>query len=229
MQSSPSIGFRIHLNTPRPPDNVLAGFQGVPSGLVCDAMDRYWAMDYRIKPLDPTSKLCGAALTVRTRPGDNLMVWKALEVARPGDVLVIATQFHTATSTFGELVALAAVQRGLAGIVCDGACRDASGIRATGLATFVMGFIPSSPGKDGPGEIGGLVNCGGIPVHAGDILVGDEDGVAVVPLADSANLLERLTILRTKEQALRDKILAGQVVPEWVDSVLNDKGCEVIS
>ena len=228
MQATTPIGFRIHLNTPRPPEWVLAGFQGVPSGLVCDAMDRFWAMDYRIKPLDPSSKLCGAALTVRSRPGDNLMVWKALDVAHPGDVLVIATQSHTASSTFGELVALAAVQRGLAGIVCDGLCRDVSGIRATGLATFVSGCIPSSPGKDGPGEIGGPLSCGGVSVHPGDIVVGDEDGVVVVPLADSANVPDRLASLREKEQAVRDRILAGQVAHEWLDALLQEKGCEVI-
>jgi regulator of RNase E activity RraA len=120
-------------------------------------MDRLGAMDHQIKPLTPGWHLSGPALTVRTRPGDNLMVWKALDVAQPGDVLVIATYGYATTSTLGELVVMTAKALGLAGIVCDGMCRDTGGIRATGLPTFVAGSVPSSPGKDGPGEIGGPV------------------------------------------------------------------------
>jgi regulator of RNase E activity RraA len=83
-----TIGFRTFVNTPRPSEDLIAPFRDAPAGNVCDAMDRLGAMDYRLKPLDPASRLCGPALTVRTRPGDNLMVWKAVDVARPGDVLV---------------------------------------------------------------------------------------------------------------------------------------------
>ena len=135
MAAVPSIPSRIFINTRRPDESLIAPFRTAPAGNVCDAMDRMGAMDYRIKPLDPNSRLCGPALTVRTRPGDNLMVWKAIDVARPGDVLVISTYEYTAASTFGENVAKAAALKGLAGIVCDGVCRDASGIRATGLPT----------------------------------------------------------------------------------------------
>ncbi len=147
MPQNHTVGFRIYLHTSRPAEDVLASFRGVPSGNVCDAMDRLAAMDHRIKPLSPDAQLCGPALTVRTRPGDNLMVWKALDVARPGDVLVIGTYEYPTTSTFGELVVLAAKAKGLAGIVCDGMCRDASGIRATGLPVFAAGTRPFQPGQ----------------------------------------------------------------------------------
>jgi regulator of RNase E activity RraA len=223
-----TIGFRIYLNTARPARGLVASFQGVATGNVCDAMDRMGAMEYHIKPLAPQSVMAGPALTVRTRPGDNLMVWKAIDVAQPGDVLVIATYEYTTASTFGERVVAAAKAKGLAGIVCDGMCRDASGIRATGLPTFVTGSVPSSPGKDGPGEIGGAVACGGVVVHSGDLVVGDEDGVVVVALADAPAVVERLQAIFEKEAHMVADLAAGRLVPEWVDAALAAKGCEII-
>jgi len=228
MHQPHTIAFRIYLHTPRPAEDVLVRFRDVPSGNVCDAMDRLGAMDHRIKPLSPDVHLCGPAVTVRTRPGDNLMVWKALDIARPGDVLVIGTYEYPTTSTFGELVVLAAQAKGLAGIVCDGMCRDAGGIRATRLPVFTAGLVPSSPGKDGPGEIGAAIVCGGVVVQSGDIVVGDEDGVVVVPLADAAEVAARLPAIRQKEEKMLASIRSGQLIPDWVDAALASKGCETI-
>lgn len=228
MAGTPLTGFRIHPSAPRPAEALLAAFRNVPTGQVCDAMDRLGALDWRIKPLAPESSMCGPALTVRTRPGDNLMVWKAVDVAQPGDVLVIATYGHTVTSTFGEFVVKAARAKGLAGIVCDGVCRDLSGIRATGLPTFVLGASPAAPGKDGPGEIGGRVSCGGVVVEPGDIIVGDEDGVVVVPLADAQAIAAALVAVRGKEASMQANQAAGRLIPEWVDQRLTELGCEFL-
>ena len=228
MAASATIGFRVYVDTPRPPAELVAAFRGAPTGNVCDAMDRLGAMQPHIKPLSPELHLCGPALTVRTKPGDNLMVWKALDVAQPGDVLVIATYGHSTVSTFGEFVVMAARAKGLAGIVCDGLCRDQSGIRATGVPTFVAGSAPSSPGKDGPGEIGAAVTCGGVVVQSGDIVVGDEDGVVIVPLSDAAAVSQALEVVREKEARMLAAIKAGQVIPAWVDEVLAAKGCQII-
>jgi regulator of RNase E activity RraA len=229
MAASSVIGFRVVVETPRPSADSIAPFRDAPAGNVCDAMDRLGAMDYRIKPLDPTSRLCGPALTVRTRPGDNLLVWKAIDVAQPGDVLVIGTSGFTTTSTFGENVVKAAKAKGIAGIVCDGMCRDASGIRATGLPAFALGCVPSSPSKDGPGEIGGPISCGGVPVQPGDLIVGDEDGVVVVPLGDLASVGARLAAIEAKEAKMQSDLDKGVLVPSWVDEVLAEKGCEPVS
>jgi regulator of RNase E activity RraA len=228
MPGTSVTGFRIHQSTPRPGEALLHAFRNTPTGQVCDAMDRLGALDWRIKPLSPESALCGPALTVRTRPGDNLMVWKAVDVAQPGDVLVIATYGHTVTSTFGEFVVKAARAKGVAGIVCDGMCRDLSGIRAAGLPTFVLGASPAAPGKDGPGEIGGRVSCGGVVVEAGDIVVGDEDGVVVVPLADGRAVALALDAVRQKEASMQANLDAGRLIPEWVDKRLADLGCELL-
>jgi 4-hydroxy-4-methyl-2-oxoglutarate aldolase len=224
----PSIASRIFVGTLRPPAELIAPFRGTPAGNVCDAMDRLGAMDYRIKPLAPSLHLCGPALTVRTRPGDNLLVWKAVDIAQPGDVLVIATYEHSTVSTFGENVVKAAKTKGIAGIVCDGLCRDISGIRATGLPTFAIGSVPSSPGKDGPGEIGGAVSCGGIAVHSGDLIVGDEDGIVVVPYGDLATVGARLAAIAAKEARMEADLAAGMILPSWVDTVLEERGCEVV-
>jgi regulator of RNase E activity RraA len=229
MQTPPTVGFRIVLNTPRPPEQLIAPFRDAPSGNVCDAMDRFGAMHYLIKPLDSAMRLCGPALTVRARPGDNLMVWKAVDVAQAGDVLVIATYGFTTTSTFGENIVKAARTKGVAGIVCDGLCRDATGIRETGVPTFVLGAVPSSPGKDGPGEIGGPVSCGAVAVQSGDLIVGDEDGIVVVPLADMATVGKRLEAIAAKEARMAADLAAGMTVPGWVDEVLAEKGCETVN
>ena len=228
MAGPSTVGFRIVVNTPRPPEELVAPFRDAPAGNVCDAMDRLGAMDYRIKPLDPASRLCGPALTVRARPGDNLMVWKAVDVAQPGDVLVVATYGFTTTSTFGENLVKAARNKGLAGIVCDGTCRDVTGIRETGVPSFVLGAVASSPGKDGPGEIGGPVSCGGVAVQPGDLVVGDEDGVVVVPMADLAAVGEHLAAIAAKEAKSAADLAAGMTLPGWVDAILAEKGCVTI-
>lgn len=225
---TPMIGFRVYSNTPRPPTELTGAFRDVPTGHVCDAMDRLGALQPHIRPLRPDLHLCGPALTVRTRPGDNLMVWKAIDVAQPGDVLVIATYGHSTVSTFGEFVVMAAKAKGVAGIVCDGLCRDQGGIRALDIPVYTAGSAPSSPGKDGPGEIGAAVTCGGVVVQPGDVIVGDEDGVVVVPLADAEAVCAMLTKIREKEAGMLAAIQRGQIVPAWVDEVLTAKGCQLI-
>jgi regulator of RNase E activity RraA len=141
---------------------------------------------------------------------------------------VIATYEFSTTASVGELTVLAAKAKGLAGIVCDGMCRDISGIRATGLPVFVAGAVPSSPGRDGFGEIGGEVSCGGAVVNPGDVIVGDEDGVVVVPLHDAAAVVDKLASIQANEAANLARIRSGKLVPEWVDEVLASKGCEFI-
>jgi regulator of RNase E activity RraA len=131
-------------------------------------------------------------------------------------------------STFGEFVAMAAKAKGIAGIVCDGLCRDQGGIRALDLPVYTAGSAPSSPGKDGPGEIGAAITCGGVVVHSGDVVVGDEDGVVVVPLADAEAVRAALEQVRQKEARMLAAVQAGQLVPAWVDEVLAAKGCQII-
>jgi regulator of RNase E activity RraA len=220
--------LRVFRNYQRPAPERIAPFADAPTGNVCDAMDRFGALDYHIKPLDPASRLCGAALTIRTRPGDNLAIYQALEESQPGDVLVIQTYDHTVGSTIGDLVVNNAKRRGLAGIVCDGLVRDASGIRALGLPVFARGLSPSSPFKDGPAEINGAIACGGVAVHPGDVIVGDEDGVVVVPQNDLVVVAERLQEVFAKEAKMLAAIEAGQLTNPAMLARLAEVGVEFV-
>lgn len=220
--------IRVFRNINRPARELVAPFVNAPTGNVCDAMDRFGAMDYQIKPLDPASRMCGPALTIRTRPGDNLAIYQALEIAEAGDVLVIQTYDHTAGSVIGDLVVNNARRRGLAGIVTDGLVRDASGIRATGLPVFARGLSPSSPFKDGGAEIGGAISCGGVAVHSGDLIVGDEDGVVVAPRRDLAATAERLKAVFEKEAKMLAAIEAGQLANEAMLKRLAEVGVEFV-
>lgn len=220
--------IRVFCNIFRPAQELVAQFADAPTGNICDAMDRFGAMDYRIKPIDPASRMCGTAVTIRTRPGDNLAIYQALELAGAGDVLVIQTYDHTVGSTIGDLVVNNAKRRGLAGIVCDGLVRDASGIRATGLPVFARGLSPSSPFKDGGAEINGAISCGGVTVHPGDVIVGDEDGVVVVPQVDLEETAERLQAVFVKEAKMLAAIEAGQLTNEAMLKRLDEVGVEFI-
>jgi regulator of RNase E activity RraA len=156
------------------------------------------------------------------------MIWKAIDIAKPGDILVIGTYGFTTTCCMGDMVVMAAKAKGVAGMVSDGLCRDTAGIRATGLPTFVVGSTPSSPGKDGPGEVGGPISCGGVAVNSGDIIVGDEDGVVVVPQADVPAVLERLKQIEEREVRRLADIQAGRLIPASIDETLKARGCEFI-
>ncbi len=226
-ETKPAL-IRVFRNFNRPAPESIAPFVNAPTGNVCDAMDRFGALDYHIKPLDPASRMCGTALTIRTRPGDNLALYQALEIAQPGDVLVIQTYDHTVGSTIGDLVVNNAKRRGLAGIVCDGLVRDASGIRALGLPVFARGLSPSSPFKDGPAEINGTISCGGIAVQPGDCVVDDEDGVVIVPQADLAAVAERLQAVFAKEAKMLAVIEAGQLTNPAMLARLAEVGVEFV-
>ena len=212
----------------RPAPDLVQAFRGWPTGNVCDALGRVGAMDYHIKPLNPDWCFVGTAITVRARPVDNLIIYKALELAQEGDVLVIATGEFTGAAFIGDLVASIARAKGLAAMVTDGVVRDAAGIVKVGLPVFALGVTPNSPFKDGQGEVNLPISCGGVPVHPGDIVVGDGDGVVVVPQDDIPAVLEVLPKIRAKETQIAQDIAAGRLIPSWVEEALAAKGCQII-
>jgi 4-hydroxy-4-methyl-2-oxoglutarate aldolase len=202
-------------------------FEDIPTGNVSDALGRpLLAMSHEIRSLSPGARVAGSALTVWTRGGDNLAPWLAIEVAERGDIIVIATDDHRDSSTIGDLFAVAARNRGVVGIVTDGLCRDAAGIRESGVAVFAAGLMPAAPEKRGPGEIGGEIRCGGVMVRSGDIIVADEDGVVVVPCERIDQVIAGLATVRTKEQRVVTELAAGRTVPAWVDDYANLAGRE---
>jgi regulator of RNase E activity RraA len=217
------MGFRILPAPRRIDDAVVRAFAGLASSNVADAMGRFGFMDPGIQPRSGLP-LCGLAVTVLARPGDNLMVHKALQLAEPGDIVVVNTCGNTTSAVFGELMCRAAVARRLGGIVVDGAIRDIGGITALGLASFSRSVSPGGCDKDGPGEINVPISCGGTVVMPGDVIVGDLDGLAVVPAARAEEVVRRVTELIDRERQRVVEIEAGEIFRRDVDDILRKKG-----
>ena len=196
----------------------------VTTGNVCDAMDRFGAMDYQIKPVDSGMKCVGTAITVKARPCDNLIVYKALEISQPGDVIVIGIYSYTASSTWGDLTSLIGKEKGLAGMVTDGLVRDIFGIKEVGLPVFSRGSIPTSPFKDGPGEVNVPITCGGAFVRPGDIIFGDVDGVVVIPHENVDQVVRRALEIAAEEEKKVKDIKSGHLIPDWVERTVKEKG-----
>ncbi|OGB91461.1 MAG: hypothetical protein A3G35_04525 [candidate division NC10 bacterium RIFCSPLOWO2_12_FULL_66_18] len=222
------IGFRVRTKIERAPKDLLEQFAKYPTGNIVDAMGRFGAMDPGVKPVGPGMKFAGSALTVRIRACDNLVIYKALDLAQPGDVLVIATNNFQGAATWGDLTSLIAKAKGVAGVVTDGMVRDVDGICQVGLPVFARGATPNSPFKDGQGEVNFTVTCGGVTVRPGDILVGDGDGVVVIPREDWDEVRKGAAKVVEKEHQTVANIQAGKLIPDWVAKTLAERGCTFV-
>jgi 4-hydroxy-4-methyl-2-oxoglutarate aldolase len=189
----------------------LAPFRERSTSFVVDAMNGRGALDHRIKPLDLRSRFAGSALTARAGARDNLAAVAALDLVEPRDVLVIATQGFTGTATLGDNMARIAKLRGAVAVVTDGMARDADEIVALGIPCFCQGVTPNSAFPSGPGEVGLPLAMGEVTVAAGDLVIGDRDGVVVVPRADLEAVTARLEQVAAKEAELHARIAAGDI------------------
>jgi RraA family protein len=171
-----------------------------------------------------SGKLVGTALTVKTRPGDNLMVHKALDLAAPGDAIVVDGGGALDHALVGELMTLYARSRGVAGFVIDGAIRDVATFAASDFPCYARGHVHRGPFKEGPGEINVPVAVGGLVIHPGDIVVGDEDGLVAFPQAEAAALLEHARSWAAAEERTKAAIAAKRWDRSWVDETLRAKG-----
>jgi regulator of RNase E activity RraA len=213
----------------RPPREVVAALGELESTCLSDAMNRFGGMEAEIRPADPAMRLAGPAITVRVPPGDNLIVYQAMAVAEPGDVIVIEARGFTSVATWGDLTSMIARGRGLVGMVTDGSIRDLRGIRDAGLPVFARPAItPNGARKNGPGEVNVPVAVGGVPVLPGDIIVGDLNGVVVVPRRDAEVVLETARALMAAEEKKVEAILAGELIPEWLPASLQRLGVEIV-
>jgi regulator of RNase E activity RraA len=222
----PGPGFRMVTEWRRPEPSTVVGLGAFETPAISDLMNRLYAMSPAIKPLsDPALSVVGPALTVKVFPGDNLMVHKALDVAQPGDVIVVDASASSLTAVLGDLVSTKARHRGIAGFVVDGLIRDLPAIRALGdFPVFARGVTPIGPLHRGPGEIGHAISAGGIVVHAGDVIVGDLNGVVVVPHQVADDLLDRLTERRELEASYTSAVARGDFNNSWVDAILDESG-----
>tara|TARA_R110001599_G_scaffold164342_1_gene353774 strand:+ start:2424 stop:2966 length:543 start_codon:yes stop_codon:yes gene_type:complete len=172
--------------------------------------------------------LAGVALTVRTRPGDNLMLHKAIDMAQPGDVIVCDAGGDTTNALMGELMLAYAVKKGVAGFVLNGALRDLDGFRDTNLPTFAVGVTHRGPYKNGPGEINTPINLGGMVIEPGDLILGDADGVLAVPYADAETVLKAAQAKQASEEKQMVAIHTGENDRTWVDKALEMTGCSLL-
>lgn len=224
----PGPGLRMRQASARPDRDVVEGLSEFETPSISDLMNRLYAVNSAITCLTPgLPPLAGPACTVKVLPGDNLLVHAALDVAAPGDVVVVDSGGFGPAAVLGDLVATKARHRGIAGFVVDGLVRDLPGILALGdLPVYARGVTPIGPLHRGPGEIGYPVSIGGIVVQAGDVVVADLNGITIVPLEDAAAVLLRLRERAAAEAEYVAAVARGQFSNSWVDDTLRSAGVE---
>ena len=193
------IGFRAFLEIERPDPRLIEAYRQIPSSNIGDCVKRMNCMFGGIRSYNRRS-IVGPAFTVKVPAGDNLVAQMALDYAQPGDVIVIDGAGYADRALVGGMMLAYAEERGLAGFVVNGAVRDLDDIEASPLPVFALAATPLGPYREGPGEINVPVVCGGQVVMPGDILVGDSDGIVVIPRRDAADLLSAVRKNLSMEQ-----------------------------
>ena len=223
-----TIGFRIRRNATKVSPETVDAFRGLPVACVSDSMSRMAAGGARLRPMHREGPLAGPALTVKTRPGDNLMLHKAIDMADPGDVIVVDGGGEVTNSLMGELMLEHAIMRGVAGFVVYGAVRDVQAIHERNLPLFAVGVSHRGPYKSGPGEIGFPIAIEGMVIHPGDLVLGDWDGVVCVGRDDTAGVLKAAQAKVQAEGRQMSDTRAGTLDRSWVDAELARLGCEIL-
>lgn len=222
----PGPGFRVRPDIERPAKDTIAGLGRFETPAISDQLNRLYTMIPAIRNLtDEHLTILGPAVTVKSYPGDNLMVHKSLDIAKPGDVIVVDGHRSPLTAALGDLVSTKARHRGVAGFVVDGVIRDLPEIKALGdFPVYARDVTPIGPMHRGPGEINYPIACGGVVVNPGDIIVGDLNGVVVVPLEFADGLLQRLLEREAAESSYNASVASGNFSNAWVDAILEDSG-----
>ncbi len=220
-------GYAVHPRVAGPDPELVAAFRSVPVAHASDCMGRGVGALGLHAYGDPRLNLCGPALTVRVRPGDNLMIHVALAMAQPGDIIVIDGAGDLTQALIGGLMRTTALARKLGGFVVDGALRDVSEWAEGGVTVYARGHTHRGPSKDGPGEVNAPIACAGLSVAPGDLVLGDADGVVAVPAAQVAALLPLVRAHAAREEKIREGNRSGASDPERFNALLRAKGCPV--
>lgn len=221
----PGPGFRIRRHIERPPEILIKQFSEFETPDISDLMNRLYTMSAEIRNRVNETAICGPACTVKVYPGDNLMVHKALDLAKPGDVIVVDAGGSHMNGIIGDLVSTKAKHRGIAGFVIDGLIRDLPGIQEADMPVFARGVTPIGPLHRGPGEINFPVSCGGIVVNPGDLVLGDKNGVTVVRKDFAEEVLVRAYKQRDALREYVANVQRGVFSNSWVDKILADESC----
>lgn len=208
------IGFQIQEEINRVDASIIDKLRKYDTTLLADGANaRVW-MEHSIKPIEERMKIVGQAITVKLTLGDSLLVSKAVDVAKPGDVIVIDGAGTSRNALWGDMKSLSCKHKGLEGAVIDGAFRDLDGCREIGFPLFAKYVIPGSSTKNSLGEINIPINCGGVIVNPGDIVVGDNNGVVVLPYDRIDEIIENAEkkvswVEQTKAEILKGKYVSG--------------------
>lgn len=195
----------------RPPQEIVAALSKVSTGILSDCMNRMQAMDAGIRPISDGIRVCGPAFTIQSMESNNWGAHQALAIAKPGDVLVLAARGGMQSAVWGHVMTAAARKRGIAGVVIDGCIRDSDENKSDALPIFARGICPSGPHKGWPCNLNVPVSCAGVAVLPGDIIVGDDDGVVVVPASRATEVLEESAKRSDLEKDWYRRLEAGEV------------------
>ncbi|MCC0705945.1 RraA family protein [Clostridioides sp. ES-S-0190-01] len=225
-----TIGNRVYLKRDLPDKELVKRFSVLPAANVGDCMYRSSALSSEIKLMSsPKNKMCGVALTVKSRPGDNLMLHQALNIAQEGDVIILSNNGDRTQAIMGEIMyKYLADFKKVSGIVIDGPIRDIDVISKSSCPIYATGTTPGGPYKEGPGEVNVPISIGGIAVNPGDIILGDKDGVIVIPKNDAVDLIDKAEANAKQDHAKVVKASEGTANREWVNKTLEKKGVQII-
>ncbi|KAF1042705.1 MAG: 4-hydroxy-4-methyl-2-oxoglutarate aldolase/4-carboxy-4-hydroxy-2-oxoadipate aldolase [Herbaspirillum frisingense] len=209
-------GWRRNPSAPSVNPALLEQLRGLAVSLLSDNMARVSGA-VGLQPYHRGGAMAGTAVTVRTRPGDNLAIHRAFDFCRPGDVLVIDGGGELTQALLGDIMASYAQSIGVAGLVVDGAIRDVAELRTRDFPVYARGVTHRGPYKNGPGEVNVPVTVGGMVVHPGDIVVGDEDGVLAIAPGDAEQVIAGAKRQFDKEAAALRSIVEGKFDRGWID------------
>lgn len=222
-----SIGFRVLQRRRKVDAAMVEKFREIPVANISDEMARITAGGPRLRPMHAGGVMAGPALTVKTRPGDNLMVHKALNIAEPGDIIVVDAGGELTNAIIGELMLAFAAKQKVGGIVINGSIRDYGSIHMGKLPVYAAGITHRGPYKDGPGEINVPIALDGMVIEPGDLVVGDEDGLLCVPFDEVEAVYARAYSKHEGEKVMFEKIARGESDRGQWDRKLAELGCEI--
>lgn len=220
-----TIGFRVLNRTRKVDATWVEKYRNLPVANVSDSMNRMTSGGTSLRPMHKSGYLCGPALTVKARPGDNLMLHYAIDIAQPGDVIVVDAGGDLSNALIGEMMIAYAIKRGVLGIVINGAIRDSVVISEGNFPLFAAGISHRGPYKDGPGEINVPISINGMVIEPGDLVIGDEDGFLAVPFDFVEDVFSKASSKHKAEQKQLEQIAKGENDRTWVINSLKAKGC----
>jgi RraA family protein len=220
MEHLTGLGLRINPEWPRVDNALVERYRKVPAAVIGDAVNRLQAFTAGFIAYGGRKKFAGPAFTVRVRPGDNLFVHHALDLAKPGDVIAVDAGSALNSAIIGAMMSRYARTKGIEALVIDGAIRDVDELEAMDIAVVARGATPNGPYKTGPGEIGYPISMGGLSIAPGDLLVGDRDGVLVIPGSQAAAVVGTAEARHRAEQLLERDIDVGRWDRSFVEDAL---------